>query len=121
MIELQVVGMIASNFLILAFYAIYRPAKNKFNNIANIIVELCYIGLELTIIFYANVFEIETAAKLTYGTAMIAFAIIALLTIIVWLLWQFLQFLYNFKFVRDIVEETRIANKIYPEEDNLKI
>lgn len=45
MIELQVVGMIAANFLMLAFYVIYRPAKNKFNNLANIIVELSYIGL----------------------------------------------------------------------------
>jgi len=46
---------------------------------------------------------------------MIAFSIVALVTIIIWLVWQFLQFLYDFKFVRDIVEETKIANKIYPE------
>lgn len=30
-------------------------------------------------------------------------------------------FLYEFKFVRDIIEETKLANQIYPEEDNLKI
>lgn len=52
---------------------------------------------------------------------MIAFASIALVAIVVWLLWQFLQFLYDFKFVRDIIEETKIANKIHPEEDNLKV
>lgn len=56
MIELQVVGMIAANFLILAFYGIYRPSKYKFNNFVNIIIELCYIGLELTIIFFVNDF-----------------------------------------------------------------
>lgn len=121
MIELQVVGMIAANFLVLAFYAIYRPSKSTFNNIINIVIELCYIGLELAIIFYVNEFDIDTEGKLEYGVGMIALSALALVAILVWLIWQFLQFLYDFKFIRDIVEETKIANKIYPEEDNLKI
>lgn len=29
--------------------------------------------------------------------------------------------MYDFKFIRDIIEETKLANQIYPEEDNLKI
>lgn len=62
-----------------------------------------------------------TEAKLQYGTAMIGFAATALVAIVVWLVWQFLSFLYDFKFIRDIIEETKIANKIHPEEDNLKI
>lgn len=95
--------MIASNFLILAFYTIYRPSKSKFSNFANIVIELSYIGLELTIIFYANAFSLDTAEKLTYGTAMIAFSSIALIMIVLWLVWQFLQFLYDFKFIREIV------------------
>lgn len=44
-IELEVVGMIAANFIILAFYVIYRPSKSRFNNIVNILIELSYIGL----------------------------------------------------------------------------
>lgn len=56
MIELQVVGMIAANFIILAFYVIYKPSRYRFNNYVNILIELCYIGLELTIIFFVNDF-----------------------------------------------------------------
>lgn len=52
---------------------------------------------------------------------MIAFTGVALITILIWLIWQFLVFLYDFKFIRDIIEETKIANKIHPEEDNLKV
>lgn len=52
---------------------------------------------------------------------MIAFAAIAILAVAIWMIWQFLLFLYDFKFIRDIIEETKIANKIHPEEDNLKI
>jgi hypothetical protein len=52
---------------------------------------------------------------------MIAFSSIALLLVVVWLIWHFLLFMYDFKFVRDIIEETRLANQIYPEEDNLKV
>ena len=52
---------------------------------------------------------------------MIGFTATALVAIVLWLIWQFLQFLYDFKFIRDIIEETKIANKIHPEEDNLKV
>jgi hypothetical protein len=52
---------------------------------------------------------------------MMAFCICALLLVVIWLVWQFLLFLYDFKFVRDIIEETKLANQIHPEEDNLKV
>ncbi len=52
---------------------------------------------------------------------MIAFSCMALIFIAIWMVWQFLLFLYEFKFIREIVEETKLANKIYPEEDNLKV
>ncbi len=29
--------------------------------------------------------------------------------------------MYDFKFIRDIVEETKMANQIHPDEDNLQI
>ncbi len=35
---------------------------------------------------------------------MIGFSAIALVAVVIWLIWQFLQFLYDFKFVRDIIE-----------------
>ena len=111
----------SANFLILAFYAIYKPSKSKFTNYVNILIELSYIGLELVIIFYVNDFEQTTEQKLRYGKGMIAFAAIAILAVAIWMIWQFLLFLYDFKFIRDIIEETKIANKIHPEEDNLKI
>ena len=38
MVELQVVGMIASNFLILSFYFVYKPSKSKFTNWINIFI-----------------------------------------------------------------------------------
>lgn len=34
---------------------------------------------------------------------MIAFAAIALILVTIWMIWQFLLFLYDFKFVRDII------------------
>lgn len=46
---------------------------------------------------------------------MMAFSISALMLIVIWLVWQFLLFLYDFKFVRDVIEETKLANQIYPE------
>jgi membrane associated rhomboid family serine protease len=52
---------------------------------------------------------------------MIAFCATALILLVIWLVWQFLLFLYDFKFIRDIIEETKLANQIYPEEDNLKV
>jgi len=63
----------------------------------------------------------STDLKLLYGKAMIAFCAIALVLVVIWLIWQFLLFLYDFKFIRDIIEETKIANQIYPEDDNLKV
>lgn len=32
------------------------------------------------------------------------FCICALFLVVIWLIWQFLLFLYDFKFVRDIIE-----------------
>lgn len=82
---------------------------------------MAYIGLETTIILFVNLVSPTTDVKMTYGNVMIGFSITALLLIVLWLVWQFLLFLYDFKFVRDIIEETRLANQIYPEEDNLKV
>jgi hypothetical protein len=45
---------------------------------------------------------------------MMAFCVSALMLVVIWLIWQFLLFLYDFKFVRDIIEETKLANQIYP-------
>ena len=45
MIELQIIALIATNFMVFAFYAYYKPSKSQFNNWINIIIELCYIGL----------------------------------------------------------------------------
>jgi membrane associated rhomboid family serine protease len=45
---------------------------------------------------------------------MIVFSSIALVLIVLWLIWQFLQFLYDFKFIRDLILQTKVANKIYP-------
>jgi hypothetical protein len=120
-IETQIIAMIGSNFMVLAYYLFFKPAKSRFSNWINILIELCYIGLEVTMILYNNEISPTTAIKITYGTAMIAFCISALIIVMVWLVWQFLLFLYDFKFVRDIIEETKLANQIYPEEDNLKV
>ena len=113
--------MLASNFIMLAFYVIYRPSKSRFSNYVNILIELSYIGLEMTAIFYINNSSLDTDSKLRYGTVMIAFSAAAILTVTIWLIWQFMLFMYDFKFVRDIIEETKIANQIHPEEDNLKL
>lgn len=45
---------------------------------------------------------------------MIVFSSIALVLIVLWLIWQFLQFLYDFKFIRDLILQTKVANKIHP-------
>lgn len=52
---------------------------------------------------------------------MIGLCATALVLVTVWMIWQFLLFLYDFKFIRDLIETTKIANKVHPEEDNLKI
>ena len=70
---------------------------------------------------FVNQISPTTDQKLRYGSIMMGFAICALFLVVIWLLWQFLIFLYDFKFVRDIVEETKLANQIHPEEDNLKV
>jgi len=120
-IETQIMAIMASNFMVLAYYLFYKPAKSRLSNWINILIELSYIGLEITMMSFVNEVKPSTDTKLTYGTAMMAFCICALLLIVIWLIWQFLLFLYDFKFVRDIIEETKLANQIYPEEDNLKI
>jgi len=53
-IELQIIGLIASNFMVFAFYAFYKPSKSKFNNYVNILIEMSYIGLEVTILLFVN-------------------------------------------------------------------
>ena len=107
--------------MVLAYYLFYKPAKSRLSNWINILIELSYIGLEITMMAFVNEVKPTTEVKLTYGTAMMAFCICALLLIVIWLVWQFLLFLYEFKFVRDIIEETKLANQISPEDDNLKI
>ena len=114
-------AIMAANFMVLAYYLFYKPAKSRLSNWINILIELSYIGLEITMMAFVNEVKPTTEVKLTYGTAMMAFCICALLLIVIWLVWQFLLFLYEFKFVRDIIEETKLANQIYPEDDNLKI
>jgi hypothetical protein len=52
---------------------------------------------------------------------MIAISSTAILLVLIWMVWQFMIFMYDFKFVRDIIEETKLANQIYPEEDDLKV
>lgn len=120
-IETQIIAMIGSNCMVLAYYLFFKPAKSRFSNWVNILIELSYIGLELAILLYNNEVSLTTAVKLSYGTAMMALSLCALMLVVIWLVWQFLLFLYDFKFVRDIIEETKLANQIHPEEDNLKV
>lgn len=75
----------------------------------------------MTILLFVNSVDLSTEEKLNYGTGMIALSLCALFLSLIWIIWQFLLFLYDFKFIRDIVEETKLANQIHPEEDNLKI
>ena len=121
LLEMQIIAMIGCNFLVLAYYLFYKPAKSRFSNWTNILIELCYIALEVSILLYNNELDPTTELKLQYGTAMIGLSTTALLLAVVWLVWQFMLFLYDFKFVRDIIEETKLANQIHPEEDNLKV
>ena len=121
MIELQLFGMISANFLILAFYVIYRPSKSKFTNLCNILIEISYICIEFIVLLYINDFEIETEQKLIYGKAMIAFSAIAIITVTIWMIWQFLKFMLDFKCIRDLIEQTKAVSKVHPGEDNLKI
>lgn len=52
---------------------------------------------------FVNDYEVTTEKKLEYGNAMIGFVAAALILITLWMIWQFLLFLYDFKFIRDIV------------------
>ena len=121
LIETQIMAIMGANFLVLAYYLFYKPSKSRVSNWINILIEICYIGLEVTLLNYVNKVSPTTAEKLSLGNIMIGFSVSALFLIVIWLLWQFLLFLYDFKFVRDIIEETKLANQIHPEEDNLKI
>ena len=103
-IELQLIGLIASNFIVLAFYGLYKPSKSKFNNYINILIEIIYIGLEVTILLFVNSVSLSTEQKLSYGTTMIALSLTALFLALLWMIWQFLLFLYDFKFIQDIVQ-----------------
>lgn len=120
-IETQVMAIMGTNFLVLAFYLFYKPAKSRISNWINIFIELSYIGLEITIMVFANEVSPSTELKGNYSKVMLGFAIMALIMVLLWLVWQFLLFLYDFKFVRDIIEETKLANQIHPDEDNLKV
>lgn len=113
--------MIANNVLVLSYYLFFKPSKSRLSNWINILIELCYVALETTMLLFNNEISPTTDTKLTYGTAMMGLSVSALLLAVVWLVWQFMLFLYDFKFVRDIIEETKLANQIHPEEDNLKI
>ena len=120
-IETQVMAIMGANFLVLSYYLFYKPSKSRVSNWINILIELSYIGMEITLLSFVNQVSPNTDQKLNFGKIMMGFAISALLLIVIWLVWQFLLFLYDFKFVRDIIEETKLANQIYPEEDNLKV
>lgn len=52
---------------------------------------------------------------------MIAFSAIAIITVTIWMVWQFLLFLLDFKCIRDLIEQSKAASKIHPEEDNLRV
>ena len=114
-------AIMAANFLVLSYYLFYKPSKSRVSNWINILIELSYIGMEITLLSFVNQVSPNTDQKLNLGKIMMGFAISALLLIVIWLVWQFLLFLYDFKFVRDIIEETKLANQIYPEVDNVKV
>ena len=54
-------------------------------------------------VIFVNDIGITTDQKLSYGTAMIGLSSIALVLVIIWMIWQFMLFMYDFKFVRDII------------------
>jgi hypothetical protein len=53
-IETQLIAMIGINSMVLAYYLFYKPAKSRFSNWTNILIELSYIGLEVAILLYNN-------------------------------------------------------------------
>lgn len=107
--------------MVLGYYLFFKPAKSRVTNWVNILIQFCYLGIEICIILFNNEVSPTTQIKLGYGTALIGLSLCALLLVMLWLVWQFLLFLYDFKFIRDIIEETKLANQIHPEEDNLKV
>jgi hypothetical protein len=64
---------------------------------------------------------ITTDEKLSYGNIMIGISILCIILALLWTLWQFLLFLYEWKFIKDIILEAQLANRIYPDTDNLKL
>ena len=97
-------AIMAANFLMLAYYLFYKPSKSRVSNWINILIELCYMGLEITMLAFVNKVSLTTDEKLYFGNIMMGFCISALFLIVIWLVWHFLLFLYDFKFVRDIIE-----------------
>lgn len=92
--EMQIIAMAGNNCLMLAYYLFFKPSKSRFSNWINILIELCYIGLEVIMLLFNNELSPSTDLKMTYGTAMMGISVSALLLAVVWLVWQFLLFLY---------------------------
>ena len=44
-IEATLITIIGANFMLLCFYLFFKPAKSRFSNWINILIELSYIGL----------------------------------------------------------------------------
>lgn len=44
-IESQLLAMMGSNCLLLAYYLFFKPAKSRLSNWVNILIELSYLGL----------------------------------------------------------------------------
>jgi hypothetical protein len=63
-IETQIMAIMGANFLVLAYYLFYKPAKSRVSNWINIFIELCYIGLEITLLNYVNEVSPTTDQKL---------------------------------------------------------
>lgn len=53
-IETQIMAIMGTNFLVLAYYLFYKPAKSRVSNWINILIEICYIGLEITLMGFVN-------------------------------------------------------------------
>ena len=47
-------AIMAANFMVLAYYLFYKPAKSRLSNWINILIELSYIGLEITMMAFVN-------------------------------------------------------------------
>jgi len=51
---MQVICIMGANFMVLAYYLFFRPVKSRLSNWINVLIEMCYIGLEITIILFVN-------------------------------------------------------------------